>query len=420
VLDRATWNLDGEDLAPLTAAVRAANKPKGDRGQVARAVAALRDAKKLPRLLAIAASDNELPIDLDNPLLVEAFADELSGGGGAQLVELFPAADALVAHGPEGSFANEVVLTFTRQRPAVPAHASRTPPSIRRDFAPGSEWLYAKIYCGEGTGDRVLREAVAPVVREHAGKWFFIRYSDPDPHVRVRFHGDPAALAGGVLPALERAVAPLAADGAVRKLVLDTYARELERYGGDRGIELCEDIFWHDSEAILGIVELLDGDAGGIARWKLAVRGIETLLAALGFDTATRAQIFGDAKEMLGREMAAETILWTRIGDRFTAERAELDVMFAPDPARDAAHDLSPGFELLAKRDAALAPIGEELRRRDAAGELVPPLRDIAWSLAHMHANRLLHASQRAQELVIYDFLRRLHASRRARDKQAT
>jgi hypothetical protein len=32
-----------------------------------------------------------------------------------------------------------------------------------------------------------------------------------------------------------------------------------------------------------------------------------------------------------------------------------------------------------------------------------------------MHANRLLHASQRAQELVLYDFLRRLHASKRAR-----
>jgi hypothetical protein len=32
-----------------------------------------------------------------------------------------------------------------------------------------------------------------------------------------------------------------------------------------------------------------------------------------------------------------------------------------------------------------------------------------------MHANRMLHASQRAQEMILDDFLRRLHAARRAR-----
>jgi hypothetical protein len=34
-----------------------------------------------------------------------------------------------------------------------------------------------------------------------------------------------------------------------------------------------------------------------------------------------------------------------------------------------------------------------------------------------MHANRMLHASARAQEMVLYDFLRRLHAAKRARGK---
>jgi hypothetical protein len=35
-----------------------------------------------------------------------------------------------------------------------------------------------------------------------------------------------------------------------------------------------------------------------------------------------------------------------------------------------------------------------------------------------MHMNRLLHASHRAQELVLYDFLRRWHESRRARRRK--
>ena len=56
---------------------------------------------------------------------------------------------------------------------------------------------------------------------------------------------------------------------------------------------------------------------------------------------------------------------------------------------------------------------------RASFGELAPKLEDMAWSLVHMHANRILHASQRAQEMVLYDFLRRLHQSRKARAKQA-
>jgi class I lanthipeptide synthase len=122
-----------------------------------------------------------------------------------------------------------------------------------------------------------------------------------------------------------------------------------------------------------------------------------------------------NGRDMLGNEFNADSDFWARIGDRFTKERASLDVVFARDAAKDAEHDLEPGFTLLAARDAALVPIGEELRRRDAAGELTPKLADIAWSLCHMHANRLLHASQRAQEMVLYDFVRRLHASRKAR-----
>jgi thiopeptide-type bacteriocin biosynthesis protein len=434
VLSRASWKLDEKDLSAITAAVREAQKEgkakatpaapatsvEERRAKVLAAVAALRQAHRLPRFLVIADGDNELPIDLDNPLLAIAFADELAGRTRAPLEEMFPAPEQLVVHGPEGAFADEVVVTFNRTREPTRVQEPDRAPTLARRFVPGSEWLYAKLYCGESTGDRVLREVVAPVVREaiargDADRWFFIRYADPDPHVRVRLHGDAARLIGAVLPELYRAAQPLLEAGAVRKLVVDTYERELERYGGDRGIELVEQIFWHDSEAVLGIVELLDGDAGGDARWRLAVRGVDALLDALGFDATARAQVVGHGRDTLGNEFNANTDFWARIGDRFTRERASLETVFARDPEKDAAHDLEPGFTLLAARDAALAPIGAELRARDAAGELSPKLADLAWSLCHMHANRLLHASQRAQEMILYDFVRRLHAARKAR-----
>src|SRR5258705_1441924 len=332
ILARREWILDTTDLAGVTAAVRETQKGKAPpaerRQKIAAAVAALRDARKLPRFLMIAAGDTELPVDLDNPLLAAAFADEVSGLPGVELVEMFPAPDKLIAKGPEGRFANELVLTFTRARePSKAAPAPAPAPTIRRTFTPGSEWLYAKIYCGESTGDRVLREAVAGVVRGaleagDADRWFFIRYSDPDPHIRVRMRGDPARLAATVLPALDGVVAPLLASGAARKVVLDTYQRETERYGGDRGIELVEELFWHDSEAVLGIVELLDGDAGGDARWRLALRGIDSMLEAVGLDSETRMRVVSNGRDMIGREYNADAAFWGRLGDRFKTESA--------------------------------------------------------------------------------------------------
>lgn len=427
VVERATWNLPEPLLEPITKAVRAA-KPKGKAGAtqaqrdaIASAVAALRDRVALPRFVIIADGDNELPLDLDNPPMVQAFADELAGRPEVKLKEVFPAPDALQVQGDGGTFTNEIVMTFVRQREPDRAPAVRRAPTVQRSFRPGSRCLYVKLYCGVSTADHVLRDVVAPVVRGaiasgDAEKWFFIRYNDPDPHLRVRLFGDPARLAANVLPALERAIEPLAAIGAVRKVLLDTYERELERYGGDAGIELCEDIFHVDSDAVLGIVELLDGDAGADARWRLAVRGSESLLAALGISPEARAKIWTDARESLGREHDADTRFYGQVGDSFKRERAALESVLV---AHTDDHDLAPGLDLLDERDRRLAPIGELLRARDAAGELTPRLHELAWSLVHMHVNRLLHASQRAQELVIYDFLRRLHEGWRARAKQA-
>jgi lantibiotic biosynthesis protein len=420
IVERARWLLDKADLAGITTAVRAASKQPAQRGGVLEAVAALRAARKLPRRFVLVEWDNELPIDLDNPLLAAAFADEVAGQDSAQLSELFPSVERPIVHGPEGGYSNEVVVTFVRTRDASQPLVARPRPTIRREFSPGSEWLFAKVYCGESVGDRVLAEVVAPVVREASergdiDRWFFIRYRDPDPHIRVRFHGEPGVLLERVLPALARSLAPLLDVGAARKLVLDTYVREIERYGGDLGIELVEEVFWRDSEAVLGIVELLEGAEGAVARWKLALRGIDSLLEALGFPVAGRAQIYMTGRDMLGREYQAGPPMWTQLGERFTRERADLDLVCARDPARDAGHDLEPGFELLARRDKALAAAAAELQRRDNAGQLFPRLADLGWSISHMHANRLLHASQRAQEMVLYDFLRRLYAARKAR-----
>ncbi len=250
--------------------------------------------------------------------------------------------------------------------PGGAAPAAPGAPAQRR-FTPASPWLYVELYTGTGTTDRIL-QALAPALRDavaagDASHWFFLRYHDQGPHLRVRLAGDPARLTAAVLPALERAAAPHLASGAIWRMQVDTYDREIERCGGAAGIEACERVFWIDSEAVLSIVELLEGDAGAEARWKPALRGADQLLEALGMDEAARGALFARARDDLGREHHADAAFYARIGDRWKRERAALEALLARDPAADAEHEYAPALE--ASPSAALA--SPRWRRRRAS-----------------------------------------------------
>jgi thiopeptide-type bacteriocin biosynthesis protein len=65
------------------------------------------------------------------------------------------------------------------------------PEAIKRSFTIGEEWLYFKIYCGVKTANELLISVVEPLVTKLRKEkkitlWFFIRYSDPEHHLRIR------------------------------------------------------------------------------------------------------------------------------------------------------------------------------------------------------------------------------------------
>jgi thiopeptide-type bacteriocin biosynthesis protein len=404
VLSLAEWNVGGDDLKPF----RKLKTPEARHA----AVHTLRERARLPRWVVISVGDNDLPVDLDGAGGVELFAHEAKRGA-MRLTELYPMPDALPVTGPEGRFVHEIVVPFVRRQPA--AVVSRPPlphgeGEIAAVFPPGSAWLSAKLYTGKATADAVLRQAVVPLVSAVlseglADGWFFIRYGDPDHHLRLRFSGDPARLAGEVLPRLNAAMEPLLADGRVWKVVLDTYRREVGRYGGPEGIVRAEQVFRADSEAVLAIVLAADGDEGLGVRWRLAVAGVDRLLADAGLDVATRRAAVRRWRDgFVAEHGPTGDNAKQNAGKLFRTERAALEALLdgQTDDPRTAAG--------LAALD----------RRSTAVGALVAGLpEDALQSLCHMYVNRLLRAAQRTQELVVYDLLDRLYAARMGRAKAA-
>jgi thiopeptide-type bacteriocin biosynthesis protein len=301
-----------------------------------------------------------------------------------------------------------------------PARTETAAPLARR-FPPGSEWLYVKLFTGTATADQVLRRIASvltwALTAGGADQWFFLRYGDPDWHLRLRIHGAPNRLLHETLPLLTRVTAPLLNTGQLWCIQLDTYEREVERYGGETGIRLAERVFHADSDAVLAIVRDLTGDVGAELRWRVALRGVDLLFDDLGLTLEQKRDIAQRAQRGYGQEFGADGAFKQEVSRLYRRERAAVETLL--DPHQEPPAELAASIKTLHDRSAVLALPARELRAAAEAGQLTAGLPELAMSLAHMHVNRMLRSAQRAQELVIYELLGRAYSSQAARSPAA-
>jgi thiopeptide-type bacteriocin biosynthesis protein len=407
ILTLARWRLFTDELSALSSA-RLAERMA--------AVERLREGRGLPRWVTVVEGENDFPVDLQNPLSVSSFSDLVAGRPHVDVRELFPEPDAMLSVGPEGRFAHELLVPFMRRTPTEHAPIEPPPPvpASRRNFAPGSSWLYVKVYMHPALADRLLVDSLVPRLRRWAkatgGEWFFVRYADPELHLRLRLSGPPEALSR-LLPSLRRALDAAIADRIVQRVQLDTYEREVERYGGLRGVVLAERLFHADSVAVAEW--LRDGSealAEPAARRKLATLGVHRLLTALRLDAAARLAVVTRLAGFARKEADLSDESIHGAAHSFRAHRPRLERMLV-----DPASEVPWAVPALERRERALAPVVQALARAEAAGELAVPVALLAESYAHMHVNRVLASEHAAQEFLVCDYLRRLYESAAAR-----
>jgi thiopeptide-type bacteriocin biosynthesis protein len=421
ILAPATWNF-GEsrlrDMIHRTGPQRMA------------AVARLRDEFSLPRWVAATEMDQVLPLNLEHPLCVEVLVGLASARKRLTLVEFEPILRPPLLKGNEGGYLQELTVPFVlagaapEARPRIPRQGSAPSPEearvvapTERRLAPGSHALYAKIFAGESSLDAILLQVVRPLVtrwRDRLEGWFFIRYPADGEHIRLRLFGDPDWLWREAVGALHEALTPFLASERVRRVQLDTYEREIERYGGLAGLRLSERIFRVDSEACLELIAPL-ADCGMLGdRWQLVLLGSDTLLADFGVPIHERLALMQDAVEGYAREFRVDKDLHHTLSKKARSTARVVEGLLGRGPLADAPL-ATRGRHIFARRSERLRGILHELEVLRARGELSKDLNSFILSYIHMHANRVFDVAPRAQEFVVYEFLRRAYQAALAR-----
>ncbi|MGV9992431.1 lantibiotic dehydratase [Streptomyces sp. NPDC003374] len=391
VLRPAEWRLDGRGLADLTA---------------------WRERWSVPRHVYLVEHDNRLLLDLDHPRCVAELREEVrrKGGPAVLLHEMLPDfAHHWLSDDAGRRYTEEIVVPVVAARPDV---VDRGTPGLpveipARRHLPGGAWSYLKLYAAFERHDEIiagpLRELVAHLrAQDVVDRWFYIRYADPRPHLRIRVRSDRPWMLGR-LAAWGKGVVD---SGLAQDLALDSYCPETLRYGGPDTFDTVEAFFEANSDATAQLIAER-AEFPDIADEDLAMAAVDTLLAQWGVPLADRPGLLpGHGDDAATR-------------DDFRKRRDYLCELLLPwdrsthDRGRD--HRLRIAAAL-APQEGAVRAVAAAVGEAAARERLAVPFAHLLGSLAHMQVNRLLPVD-RAREDRCYGLLR--HTLRALRGRLA-
>ena len=461
VLSPQTWLLPPSLQSEL-------RKPRKERDEPAlcKQLAAWRERYQVPRVVRLGDMEHNA-VDLAGPMALSELAGMVEDGL-VRVQEEFFHEDSLV-HGATGPLVAEAVVHLqlasdpsqsSAGDPAgrAPTAASVTlrPPQVRGQletsalrsehvFYPGSAWLYLKLYHGPGLGSEaatrtfldedLLARFIAPLIAEleatqQLADFHFVRYADPEAHLRLRLR--PAGQTA--LQLLDRLAPRLQQQGDARafaRYTLDTYEREVDRYGGSALIASAERLFTADSRLCLRLLTAAHRDrieTETDQHMLLPIYTLHTLLSGFGLDLPARERALSRLRQ---RRLPPERLRPEQKTVLDTTYRRHASQLQELVRHHEAEPDARPPTALL-RRDlqaayaeyrSVIAEVASAYRQAEAEGRLSVPLAEIVESLFHMHCNRLLGSpdlearvlflAQRSAEAVL---ARRRAAARRPAD----
>lgn len=337
------------------------------------------------RYVVLVNGDNELFLDVKNESYLNILIEELKSASFTCLAEWM---HTFGSENCDNTIRQIILPLKNSESVALDNHVVTEQKMDRvRSFPPGSEWLYAKLYCSALVSDAILDEILLPLLEEWKQKdmimsGFFIRYTDPHYHIRFRVNLKDKRLFSIILQQFTTKLEAFFKDERIWDIQLDTYKREIERYGIGE-IENAEKLFYHDSLVFLSHLKNEEFAENEQIRIYAAVKNIDQYLSSFNWSLTEKFQF---CKEM---ETAFEKEFNSELKKHIYAKYREYN---------------SGLYEFMTGKH-----FDEYFDRRNLEVSKLNLSNDNLPSYIHMSINRWFASKQRAYEYMCYIFANKLY-----------
>lgn len=354
----------------------------------------MQTALDIPTMVVISSGDNELLINLNNPFCAEILLDHICKRETILVEYLLNDYSSIASDKDQNVFANEIIIPIEAQHKTFTDESAPQENNLKRCFPLGTEWLYAKIYCGLHFADTLLKDLfpslIAAINRQKAiKKWFFIRYNDPAPHIRFRVELSDPSHCSFIVSTINNLLEQFVQEGQISSISFDTYKREIERYT-PLCMELSEELFFRQSEIILMTTQQSSSIND---RWLLAFQHMESLFEAAGFTMIERKDFCIRMNTLYQQEFDNNKDLRVHLNNKFKDRKNWF------------AKPLDKLGETNERLSAVQYSIFATLRKHTAQEEFRSTRASLLSSYIHMFINRLFMSDQRLHELAVYHFM---------------
>jgi len=411
VLSPAQWTLERADYESL---LRETDE------SMPGAWTAFREKWKMPSVIVLVEGDHELLVDMGSPITVLSFISQLKKKGGILIKEFLNYTHPGIRNKEGERYANQFVasILFQDKKPALISPLGIRKKEVQRTFIPGTEWLYYKFYCGIQFADNILLTVVKPFLaaqkrRGAVDAFFFTRYNDPDYHLRLRFHVSSIHLLYEIMADMRQRVRKFEKAGIIWKVQIDTYDREIERYGSNT-IHMVEQLFYYDSQAVLKFLSSCSGDQREEFRWLWGVKAIDEILNSLRFSLLEKIAIVTSVKDNFDKEFQADKSVNTLFNKKYADNKALVSTVLQEEYHLFEAFKPLAGILVQWRKGA--APLYRQILDMHLKGKLEMDIQALAVSIIHMFLNRHLLAQPRKHEWLMYKMLEKHYKTRHILD----
>ena len=267
-----------------------------------------------------------------------------------------------------------------------------------RIFTIGSEWLYMKIYTSPFFADKILvpiGEYVNELIEKKiVEKFFFIRYSDPDFHLRIRMKLFNKNIFSTIITDIHTILDKDIQNNTI-EIKLESYKRELERYTPAL-IDDIETLFSYNSLSTLNLIKRIEKNIlDDNQRWQFGLFYIDNFLSLFEMPIEEKLEFVKLNNESFSMEHNKNKLLNKQLDKKYRANKELVETIFINDVYKDIIYCDSSALRQI------IMNINEKKEKKD--------FHYILSSIIHMDCNRLFRDEQRKHEYVLYDFLYRYY-----------